>query len=81
MPKYPRERFVELAESRVNRVMNEFRLIGNLSDTSNYVYTQGQVDRMINALQEEIDNVEVLFSNDGDGEKELFTLDDGLVNQ
>ena len=34
-----REKFVDLAKGRVNGAIKELRLIGNLSNRGNYVYT------------------------------------------
>ena len=35
-----RERFVDLAQKRVNKTVNDIRLIGNLSNKTNYSYTE-----------------------------------------
>ena len=40
------ERFVRLAEARVNKIIKMVRLLGNLSGISNYSYTQRQVEQM-----------------------------------
>ena len=34
-----RDRFLRLADKRVNAALNKIRLVGNLSDTRNYEYT------------------------------------------
>ena len=49
-----RERFVRLAESRVTRAIKDLRLIGNLSNRSNYSYDKEDVDKIIGALENEL---------------------------
>ena len=49
-----RERFVALAEKRVPRAIHELRLIGNLANTHNYMYTQDEAQRIVAALEQEI---------------------------
>ena len=56
MSKEPKdERFVRLAEARVNKIIKMVRLLGNLSWSSNYSYTQRQVEQIFTALQTELD--------------------------
>lgn len=45
-----RARFVKLATQRVNKAIKHIRLIGNLSNEANYVYTQDDVQRLFKAL-------------------------------
>jgi transcription elongation GreA/GreB family factor len=49
-----RERFLELARKRVSRALNDIRLIGNLSNRSNYDYTDADAAKIMKALTEEI---------------------------
>ena len=49
-----REKFVKLAESRVNKAIKDIQLIGNLSNRSNYDYTDSDVDMIFKALSQEI---------------------------
>ena len=44
------ERFVRLAEARVNKIIKMVRLLGNLSWSSNYEYTTDQVAQIFKAL-------------------------------
>lgn len=48
------EKFVRLAESRVNRAIKDIRSIGNLSNRSNYSYDEEQVGKVIRALKQEV---------------------------
>ena len=49
-----RQKFVQLAESRVNKALKDVQLIGNLSNRSNYDYTDEDVERIFKALNQEI---------------------------
>jgi len=51
-----RAKFVELAEKRVTRTIKDIRLAGNLSNKSNYSYTDQDVRKIIRALEAEIKN-------------------------
>lgn len=49
-----REKFIELAEKRVNTTLKNLRLVGNLSDRSNYEYTENDVKQIKTALESEL---------------------------
>lgn len=49
-----RERFVELGEARVRKAAQMLRLIGNLSNTSNYQYSQEDAQKILAALDNEM---------------------------
>lgn len=49
-----RGKFVQLASRRVSRALNDIRLIGNLSNRSNYDYTDEDVAKIFRALSEEV---------------------------
>ncbi len=54
MTRNKRERFVELGEARVRKATQMLRLIGNLSNTSNYEYTQEDVQKILSELDGEL---------------------------
>ena len=56
-----RENFIRLAEGRVTRAIDSIRVIGNLSNRSNYEYTEEDSKRIIDALQREINELKVQF--------------------
>ena len=65
-----REKFVELAEKRVNKAIKEMHLIGNLSNKSNYSYTEQDVRKIVAALRKSVDDVKARFernASDGTG--------------
>ena len=70
------ERFVRLAEARVNKIIKMVRLLGNLSGSSNYTYTQRQVEQIYTALQTELDKSRKRFAAGGKHTKPRFTLSD-----
>lgn len=49
-----REKFTRLATRRVNSAIKAIQLVGNLSNRSNYSYTDEDVQKIIRALQEEL---------------------------
>lgn len=62
-----REKFVRLAEGRVNRALKDIRLIGNLSNRSVYSYTQEDVKKIFRALQRELELAKSRFDDGEDG--------------
>jgi hypothetical protein len=69
-----RKKFVELAEKRVTRVLKDIRLIGNLSNKSNYSYSDEDVRKIIKALEKEIRKLKLRFEKHGDSEAIEFKL-------
>jgi len=70
-----REKFVRLAENRVNNAIKTLRLIGNLSNQSNYSYKQEDVDLIFKALEAELKNAKSRFTSGKTKENDLFSLD------
>jgi hypothetical protein len=56
-----RDNFVRLAESRVTRAIEALRVIGNLSNRSNYEYNEEDIKKIINTLQTEINSLKSQF--------------------
>lgn len=54
MKNIKQENFIRLAESRVNKALDNIRLIGNLSNKNNYDYEQSDVNKIISTLEREI---------------------------
>lgn len=61
MANIKREKFIELAEKRVNKAIKTMRLIGNLSNRSNYDYTDELVNEIIGALERELRDLKKKF--------------------
>jgi hypothetical protein len=49
-----RQKFVELASKRVSKALHDIQLIGNLSNRSNYHYTDEDVAKIFRALNSEL---------------------------
>jgi hypothetical protein len=56
-----RERFTRLAEARVTNVLRSIRILGNLSNTSNYSYDDLQVQRIFKEVRDQLEAVEQKF--------------------
>ena len=69
-----RERFVDLAQKRVNKTVNDIRLIGNLSNKTNYSYTEGDVKKIYSALRSALYEMKAKFEIKSIEEKESFKL-------
>ncbi len=68
------EKFKELAEKRVNRAIKDIKLIGNLSNRSNYTYTEQDAKKIYTALKKALDEMKVRFDSKGASEVESFKL-------
>ena len=75
MSRNRRESFVRLAEKRVNKTIKDIRLIGNLADRSNYRYDDEQVDKIVDALETELQSLKERFERQGEPDFN-FRLDD-----
>ena len=56
-----RDRFLRLAEKRVDRAVDAIRLVGNLSDPGNYEYSADEAKRVVGALESELGDVKLRF--------------------
>lgn len=70
-----RKKFIELAESRVNRAIKDIRLIGNLSNRSAYTYSDEDVRRIFRTLQKELEAAKGRFGGEGSSKEEGFRLE------
>jgi hypothetical protein len=70
-----RRKFVELAEKRVGRALRDIRLIGNLSNRSNYKYTEEDAKKICRALKDAVEEVRLRFERRGDEKSTDFRLD------
>ena len=70
-----RGKFVELAEKRVANAIRDIRLLGNLSNRTNYSYTREDFIQIISALQAEIRKLKKKFESSVDtGDVVVFRL-------
>jgi hypothetical protein len=68
------EKFVELANKRVNRALKDMQLIENLANRQNYEYTEDQAKKIIRALQQEVDALKQVFLATGQVGRNEFKL-------
>jgi hypothetical protein len=67
-------KFRELAERRTNKALDAIRLIGNLSNRQNYVYSDAEVRKIVKTLKDAVAEVEARFGKSpghGGGEFKL----------
>jgi hypothetical protein len=69
-----REKFVRLAEQRVNRALREIRLIGNLSNRAAYESTDDDVRKIFRVLQKEIEAAKARYGDADAGPGSNFKL-------
>jgi len=69
-----RAKFVELAEKRVTRAIKDIRLIGNLSNKSNYTYTDEDVRKIVKSLDTEVKKLKQRFENHASQDDVVFKL-------
>lgn len=67
------DNFKRVAENRTNKVISMISLLGNLTNSSFYEYTDEQVETMFNAIQDELDKQHRKFT-DKQGGKKRFEL-------
>ncbi len=70
------DRFVRVAEARVNKIIKMMRLLGNCSMPSVYEFTDSQAEYIFSALQAELDKAKKRFLARTQREKKRFTLSD-----
>ena len=66
------ERFRRLAEVRVNKILDLFRLLGNLSGTANYIYSKEQVEQIFTTLQLALVKTKMRFLQSPERKKKRF---------
>lgn len=69
-----RLKFIDLAEKRVKRAIKDIRLIGNLSNKTNYSYNDEDVKEIVSALQRELRNLKMRFESSGNRHEPNFRL-------
>ncbi len=69
-----REKFIELCEKRVIKAIKHIRLVGNLSNKTNYKYDDSDVQKVISALEKEIKGLKARFDTKATGNGIDFKL-------
>lgn len=69
------EKFKRIAENRTNRIIDQIRVLGNLSNTSNYEFTMDEVDQIFKSIQAELKNTKELFEMENEKKFRLKWLE------
>ena len=70
-----RKRFVRLAEARTNKVLRDISSLSNLSNRSNYSYTEEDIKKIFSAINSEVKKAQSKFdSNLKSGTNDEFKL-------
>ncbi|MES2120488.1 MAG: hypothetical protein V4513_07935 [Pseudomonadota bacterium] len=56
-----RDNFVRLAEARTRKLLKDFDLLGNLSNRSNYSYSEEDVKLIFRAIGKKVQETELRF--------------------
>ena len=70
-----RDKFVKLAEKRVNNALNNLRLVGNLANRASYEYSQKDIDQIFRALNKGVSEAKSKFGSGGELAGSAFRLD------
>ena len=57
------EKFKRLAESRVNKLLEQFAILRNCSNTQVYSYSEPQINKIFKALEEELRITKAAFQS------------------
>ncbi len=57
-----RDKFVRLAEKRMDNILKGIELMGNLSNTNNYEYTQEDLNKIIRTLKTAVSDLEHTYN-------------------
>jgi len=69
-----RIKFVDLAEKRVNRAIKDIKLIGNLSNKSNYSYSDNDSKKIHLALKKAVEEMKLRFDSSEGSTHNSFKL-------
>jgi len=69
------EKFKRIAENRTNRIIEQIRVLGNLSNTSNYEFTMDEVDQIFKSIQAELKKTKELFEMENEKKFRLKWLE------
>ncbi|TPG42801.1 hypothetical protein EAH79_02795 [Sphingomonas koreensis] len=70
-----RSKFVQLANQRVTKALDQIRLVGNLSNRAAYEFTDEDTKKIVKALQRAVDTAKARFSESDTGSDQIFSLD------
>jgi len=65
------QRFKRLAEKRTTAVLDRLRILGNLSDRTNYSYSQEDVRKIFSSIESQLRGVKARFQFKGSSKEEF----------
>jgi len=57
-----RERFLSVAETRTNAILEKIRVLGNCSNKSLYEYNKDEIDKIFRAIQDKLNETKTRFN-------------------
>jgi len=69
-----RERFLRIAEGRVNRILDALDSLGNCSNKRNYDYSDTDVKKIFSAIESKVEETRLMFQGTSENKKR-FTLE------
>ena len=63
--------FKRIAENRTNKIISMIKLLGNCSNKSNYSYTDEEVKKIFSAIENELKNSKLKFTEASNKKKEF----------
>lgn len=66
------QKFKRIAENRTARILDQIRVLGNLSNTSNYEWTEDEIDQIFKAINAELRKTRKMFK---EAHEKKFSLD------
>lgn len=69
-----RDKFIELAEKRVNKALKQLDLIGNLANKSNYDYDESDYKEIFRVIDSEVKSMKRKFIDAHDNSRTKFKL-------
>ncbi len=61
-PEAKRARFLRVAERRTNMIINDIRLIANTSNKTLYQYTEADIDKIFDVINEKLAEAKMKFT-------------------
>jgi hypothetical protein len=66
-----KENFKRVAENRTNKIINMVGLLGNLTNSSFYEYSDEEIENIFSAIQNELDKQHAKFKKSGSSRKKF----------
>lgn len=75
MSESKRDKFIRIAEARTNKIIDMIHLLGNCSNRSTYEYTQKDIDKIFNTLDNELKEAKKRFNKKETTKTSRFKLE------